>query len=145
MSQGSRWILGNGRNIRFRDDWWIGEGLLPDSMWASRFKVKCINLIGPWVVDYISDGIWVDLISLYASLSSMHSWPKMIIIPSSLVEDVVIWHGSTSGQFLVVDAFRIITKSFTPPPFLARVWDKLLIPKVNIFFLVIYTKQDLYH
>ncbi|GLJ25876.1 hypothetical protein SUGI_0496000 [Cryptomeria japonica] len=105
ISQGSQWVLGDGGNIRYWDDRWIGEGPLSNLVWASQFKEKCITLIGSWVADYISNGIWVDLRTLDASLSPLFSWLSLIIIPSSLVEDVVIWNGSTLGQFLMADDF----------------------------------------
>lgn len=67
------------------------------------------------MVDYIKSGEWLDLSSIDNELRPMQPWLNCIHIPHTQGVDEVFWNFSSFGKFKVANAYKFISRSFSPP------------------------------
>ncbi|GLJ44740.1 hypothetical protein SUGI_0940750 [Cryptomeria japonica] len=84
------------------------------------------------IIDYIANGNWKNLTFVNFALSIRQLMLSRIHIPSSRMEDQVVWNYSLNGMFSASSAFNVEFDNHMPPPFWALLWNSKLVPKIDM-------------
>lgn len=84
------------------------------------------------VCDYWKENKWVNLEDIHPGLSSIQK-ELLSFSPNNNYDDVFLWKSDPKGEFTVSSTYKI-TFSQIHNPFWNKVWNSILIPKVNMFF-----------
>lgn len=129
------WKLGNGRIIRFWEDRWLLYKPLEDIPILKDWKDWFKNRYGGFVRDYWRNGKWTEFNQQCLGLKFLE-----ILLSSKNLrgnkEDSLIWRETLDGNYSVSSTVAIHNKVLEEIPIWAKVWNKKLIPKVNIFFWI---------
>ncbi|KAL9286103.1 putative RNA-directed DNA polymerase [Arabidopsis thaliana] len=123
VSRGSRWVVGNGRDILFWSDNWLSHEALinravieiPNSEKELRVKDLWANGLG-WKLDKIEP---------YISYHTRLELAAVVVDSVTGARDRLSWGYSADGVFTVKSAYRLLTEDHDPRPNMAAFFDRL--------------------
>jgi mannosylglycoprotein endo-beta-mannosidase len=132
---GVKWVVGNGRKIRFWKDIWLGNISLATVLWP----LYVINEQQGKTVCEVWDGENLMLtFRRCVSPSTINLWLELcsLLEPISLSEeeDQILWHYTSSGKYSVQSLYAMINHRGVTPMYVGAIW-KLAIPPWVQFFL----------
>ncbi|XP_019431608.1 PREDICTED: uncharacterized protein LOC109338759 [Lupinus angustifolius] len=118
----SRWLVGDGRNINFWTDNWLGETLVD----ALHIPTHLYTSLKAKVADFISGFNWVIPLSLLLRFPEIISKTKDIPIANS--RDRFIWQNSSDGILIAKLAYDSLTHSNSPNHWRNNIWFNSIPP-----------------
>ncbi|GAU46013.1 hypothetical protein TSUD_401350 [Trifolium subterraneum] len=134
----SVWVIGDGTNINYWTDNWLGEPLagalnLPDNVCKTLNTRVCdllenkrwlippiINALAPWLVEEI----------------------RTVIIPLTPLEDKLVWKNSKDGDLSAKDAYLHLTPPPTSLHWATLIWQGFIPPSCSfILWRIIHNKM----
>lgn len=122
LSHGLKWIIGNGRNILFWKDCWLGERPLSSSPFLRWLQEATKGFFGERVSDYFSNCTWttledccVDFPFLLPTTREVHKLLAGIFLPLFPRDDKLIWKWDPSGEFFVRTAYTSLLREPISP------------------------------
>ncbi|KAF8390857.1 hypothetical protein HHK36_023156 [Tetracentron sinense] len=123
LKRGLRWVLGNGRTVKFWTDVWIGNAplstvalglIMAEDM--EKFVVEYVNEHGEWNWDVIG--------ALLPTATQLHIH-AVRVFPSLALEDRLVWCGSNSGSFTTSSAYKLLIGSSSTELGYDTSWTKI--------------------
>ncbi|KAG7559686.1 Reverse transcriptase domain [Arabidopsis thaliana x Arabidopsis arenosa] len=121
--QGSRWVLGNGRDIRFWTDKWLCNEPL-----VERVIMELPNESLQWrVKDLWQEGTgWcLDAIVPYVTINTRLELAAIVVDNVTGSRDRLAWGETADGQFTVKSAYTMITRDESPKQDMASFYNKI--------------------
>ena len=139
LREGVRWIMGNGHNIKFWEDNWMGGKPLAYKKFR-RLMEKLKAEVGMRVEDSIDprrkwkklkkDNFTLEDIQLLKDLEELMDSQRLPIL---IQEDKVVWDITPNGQFIVKSTYNLLFNKDPSPTSWRKVWISNLLPKINFF------------
>ncbi|PRQ27069.1 putative reverse transcriptase zinc-binding domain-containing protein [Rosa chinensis] len=130
--KGMRWIIGNGRNIKFWTFNWIYD--FPLIQLVDENTRPFIDL-DESVLDYFDNGVWnIDKLNLHLDSSIVRDI-SFVNLPFSDREDEFVWGPASDGKFSIKSAtwFQCNQNVHPKANLLNKIWKLNLPPKAKIF------------
>ena len=139
---GSRWVVGDGKQVRFWEDSWFGSSPLAIQFW----DLYCICREQCCTIHQIWDGHTLKLtFRRVFNEGMMLRWYELEKVAKSIILsqdcDSLVWQYESSGQYTSSSLYTIVNFRGVTPVFLPSVWKILIPPRVHIFlWLLFYNK-----
>lgn len=106
LKRGLKWVIGNGRTVRFWIDVWIGNALLST---AAMGPISTEEM-GKFVMDYVYEyGHWNwDAIGELLPTNLKLQIHAVRVFPSLDLEDKLVWRESSTGGFTTSSAYKLL-------------------------------------
>jgi hypothetical protein len=104
LEAGSKWRIGDGRNISIRNDKWIPDGnnhLIPYLIETIHSDAVVADLID------MEHGVWKEDLVCCCFLPTDASHILRFPLQPALSRDVLIWWGTISGKFTIKSAYHV--------------------------------------
>ena len=131
---GYRWVVGNGRKIRFWEDIWFGTSPLSVQFWPlySICHQHCVTISEVW------DGSNIKLTFRRVFTSTMmEEWYclEQIIKETALNgdEDAMVWQYESKGIYSSSSLYAIINFRGVTPVYIPSVWSIVVPPRIQVF------------
>lgn len=131
---GYRWVVGNGRKIRFWEDIWFGTSPLSVQFWPlySIFHQQCVTVSEVW------DGSNIKLtFRRIFTPAMMEEWYclEQIIKETVLKTDVdaMVWQYESKGVYSSSSLYAIINFRGVKPVYIPSVWSIVVPPRIQVF------------
>jgi hypothetical protein len=98
----SAWLLGDGEDINFWNDYWCGASISEQLNLPAHISQSLVSNVS----DFIVDGLWVippQLSTLYPNLISIVS---QVSIPSFPANDKILWKHTDDGELQLKEAYQ---------------------------------------
>lgn len=119
-----QWLVGNGNNIRFWKDNWLGEELVK----TLNFDVDVLDFLNDKVSTFIFNGEWKLPDSFWqvypATAHAIFSSP----LPLDCIEDKVIWAAEASGSLTSSSAYQTLSPHLPATAWGRRIWHGAIQP-----------------
>jgi len=128
---GIKWVIGNGRKIRFWKDHWICNNSLAIAYWP----LYVISEQQGKIVYDVWDGENL-MLTLRRSMSSstMNLWLELLsLMALSEEEDQILWNFTSSGKYTVQSLYTVINRRGVTPQFVISIWQNMIPPRVQFF------------
>ncbi|GLT30109.1 hypothetical protein SLA2020_049290 [Shorea laevis] len=103
---GVRWRVGSGQHIKLWQDIWVGDKILLDHA-SNSVPPYLLNSSVADIID--SNGNWqLDQIGEFLPAHVLHLIHAVPLSTVGSIEDNIYWHNSTTGEFTVSSAFKLI-------------------------------------
>ncbi|GLJ40136.1 hypothetical protein SUGI_0822340 [Cryptomeria japonica] len=143
-----KWLIGNGRNILFWEDCWLGEKPLITSPSLRRIEVATKNFFGERVSDYFSNNTWkimedccFDQPHLLLATRELQILLAITFLPLFPRDDKFIWKGDPLGEYSVKMTYNSLLQELALTINWKGVWNPQLIPKINfLWWIVLHNK-----
>ncbi|KAG7534372.1 Endonuclease/exonuclease/phosphatase superfamily [Arabidopsis thaliana x Arabidopsis arenosa] len=136
---GLRWVVGDGRSIKFWKDKWLINGTLLD-VTISDVPEEQVDLR---VRDLWIDGQGWDLARIEPFISNVDRLRLAAVVVDTVtgVRDRISWGPSTDGKFSVSSAFSLLQWDPAPKPDLSalfgRIWKAMVPERVRVFLWLV--------
>jgi hypothetical protein len=140
---GFKWLVGNGRKVRFWEDHWFDNSSLAIQFWP----LYVINDQQGKTINQVWDG-QVLILSFRRAVSEnlMNMWFDLLSIVESVRlqddNDQIIWCFNSNGKYFVQSLYAVISNRGVVPVFVSSVW-KLKVPLRIQIFLWLVTKNKI--
>lgn len=142
LKKGLKWNVGNGTNVNFWFNWWVGEGPLVHARSHAHLPFDANSTVSNFILD---NGEW-DLDSLAAFLPPA-KLDEIRAVPCGLSfggEDTCYLGVNPSGFFSVGSAYRLLSNEPNIDPALRVDWIwRLRCPERVRFFLWVFFQKKL--
>ncbi|KAG7533623.1 Ribonuclease H domain [Arabidopsis thaliana x Arabidopsis arenosa] len=139
VTRGSRWVVGDGREVRFWTDKWLSNEPLLDSVVTDvptdqmELRVKELWREGTgWIFNRITP---------YVSHSARLQLMAVVIDNITGARDRLSWGETADGEFTVKSAYALLTRNSDPRPdlssFFDRVWRVVAPERVRTFLWLV--------
>ena len=131
---GIRWVVGNGRKVRFWEDHWLGNTSLAILFWP----LYVLNEQHGKTISDVWNGEELQL-SFRRNVSErlMLMWQDLSEVGDSIrlteEEDNILWSFSSNGHYSVQSLYAIINHRGVTPVFIHAVWKLNIPPRVQFF------------
>jgi hypothetical protein len=130
-----KWVVGNGKKIRFWEDQWPGNTSLAILFWP----LYIINEQQGRSVSDVWDGVELQLsFRRDVSVRLMNMWEELKAAVESVEltdeEDHIMWCYNSSGKYFVQSLYAIINHRGVVPVFVQSVWN-LNIPHPSVAYI----------
>uniref|UniRef100_A0A0A9B169 Reverse transcriptase zinc-binding domain-containing protein n=1 Tax=Arundo donax TaxID=35708 RepID=A0A0A9B169_ARUDO len=131
---GYRWMVGNGKKVRFWEDTWFGTAPLAVLFWD---LYSIVNEKGKAISE-----IWVEnelRVSFRRTFSTdmWQRWLELVEISSSIQlndeMDSMIWQYEPSGVYSTQSLYVVINFRDVTPVYIPAVWNLNILPRVQVF------------
>jgi hypothetical protein len=138
---GVKWIVGNGKKIRFWEDTWVGNTSLAILYWL----LYVINEQQGKTLSDVWDGFELKLtFRRTVSENLMNLWWELVSLMDDLSfseeEDHILWAYTSSGKYEVQSLYAVISFRGVAPVYVSSVWN-LSVPPMVQFFLWLVSKN----
>ena len=128
---GIKWVIGNGRKVRFWEDIWLGNTSLATVYWP----LYVINEQQGKTLHEVWDGENLMLtFRRCVSTSTMNLWLELCSLLESVSlseeEDQILWHYTSSGKYSVQSLYNVINHRGFTPMFVGSIWKLTIPPRV---------------
>lgn len=136
---GLSWVLGDGRQIRFWEDRWLGKKRLIED--GDGLVLPAAD--GILARDMWRDGIGRDMamITPYVSESTRLELLSVVLDNVTGARDRISWSESADGEFSVKSAYALLSRNETPRPdlraFYERIWKVVAPERVRLFLWLV--------
>lgn len=141
---GFKWMVGNGRKIKFWEDNWLGSSSLAIQFWDVYVIVNEQNA----TIAELWDG--ENLRCTFRRTVNeriMNLWNEIVQIASTISfkdeEDSLIWQYSSSGGFSSQSLYRIVNFRGVQQVFAPAIWKLSIPPRVHIFLWLLSKNKTL--
>lgn len=130
---GYRWKLGNGNNVKFWEDVWLGTSSLAIQLW----EIYCLINEQFETVANLWDG--VNLRCTFRSVDGrlFRMWQEVVQIASTIVftdePDSLVWQFSSSGVYSSHSLYKVINFRGVQPVFEPAIWKIHVPPRLHLF------------
>lgn len=131
---GIKWVVGNGKRVRFWEDTWFGNSSLAIQFWP----LYVINEQQGKTISQVWDGQVLRLsFRRLVSENLMHMWYDLLGILENQIlndeEDKIMWSFNSNGKFSVQSLYVVINHRGVVPIFVPAVWKLNIPPRIQIF------------
>jgi len=127
---GIKWVIGNGRKIRFWKDHWICN----NSLAIAYCPLYVISEQQGNIVYDVWDGENLMLTLRSMSSSTMNLWWELLsLMALSEEEDQILWNFTSSGKYTVQSLYTVINRRGVTPQFVISIWQNMIPPRVQFF------------
>ncbi|CAL9013025.1 unnamed protein product [Prunus brigantina] len=126
--ENSQWVIGNGSQVDFWTDNWMGDSLMhllgiPPSV-AFSFHAK--------VADFINNCRWDLPVNFVRAFPHLAASIEAIVLPIEPCADHLIWTGAMSGILSAKEAYLWLSSHNASVPWSKVIWDKALQPRKSL-------------
>ncbi|XP_016648124.1 PREDICTED: uncharacterized protein LOC103325655 [Prunus mume] len=122
--ENSQWVIGNGSQIDFWTDNWMGDSLMHLLGICPSFHAK--------VADFINNCRWDLLVNFLRAFPHLAASIEAIVLPIDPRADHLIWIGAMSGILSAKEAYLWLLSHNAPVPWSTVIWDKALQPRKSL-------------
>jgi hypothetical protein len=140
---GYRWNVGNGVNVRFWEDVWLGTSNLAIQYWELYYIVNEQNKS----IAELWDGCNLRCtFRRCVDIRLYNMWEELLSIASTICltdkEDEMVWQFHSSGIYSSHSLYRVVNFRGVMPVFMPVVWKLHVSPRIH-FFLWLVSKNKL--
>ncbi|CAL9030585.1 unnamed protein product, partial [Prunus brigantina] len=126
--ENSQWVIGNGSQVDFWTDNWMGDSLMhllgiPPSV-ALSFHAK--------VADFINNCRWDLPVNFVRAFPHLAASIEAIVLPFEPCADHLIWTGAMSGILPAKEAYLWFLPHIASVPWSKVIWDKAIQPRKSL-------------